>query len=329
MSTPTSDRLLEIKDLAVAFPSPNGPVYGVENVTMNVAARERLGVVGESGSGKSVTALAVLGLVQTPGRIMRGSIRWRGRDMRDAAVARAVRGKEISMIFQDPMTSLNPLMTIERQICEVLEKRVGIPRRKSRLRAIELLEMVGIPFPKERLKQYPYEFSGGMRQRVMIAIALAAEPMLLIADEPTTALDVTIQAQILELLHRLSEELEVAVMMITHDLGVVAEFCDRVQVMYAGRIVERASLKDLFTDPLHPYTRGLLASSPRLDVVSERLDPIAGDPPEHANAVSGCPFHPRCPEAFDRCREAEPELLGWQSERRWVACWKRQEELLS
>jgi peptide/nickel transport system ATP-binding protein len=327
MTTLSSERLLEISDLAVAFPSQAGPVYGVENVTMNVAARERLAVVGESGSGKSVTALAVLGLVQSPGRIMRGSIRWRGRDMRDPRVARGVRGKEISMIFQDPMTSLNPLMTIERQITEVLVKRVGMPRSASRARAIELLEMVGIPFPKERLKQYPYEFSGGMRQRVMIAIALAAEPMLLIADEPTTALDVTIQAQILDLLRRLSDELEVAVMMITHDLGVVAEFCDRVQVMYAGRIVERASLKDLFTDPLHPYTRGLLASSPRLDIVTDRLEPIAGDPPEHANAVSGCPFHPRCPEVFDRCREEEPALIGWRSERRWVACWNRQDDV--
>ncbi len=320
------ERLLEIEDLAVAFPSPDGPVFGVERVTMNVAADERLAVVGESGSGKSVTALAVLGLVQAPGKIMRGSIQWRGRDMRDPAVARSVRGREISMIFQDPMTSLNPLMTIEHQIREVLEKRVGMPRRQSQARAVELLELVGIPFPRERLKQYPYEFSGGMRQRVMIAIALASEPMLLIADEPTTALDVTIQAQILELLHRLSEELAVAVMMITHDLGVVAEFCDRVQVMYAGRIVERASLKDLFTDPLHPYTRGLLASSPRLDAVNDRLDPIAGDPPEHANAFTGCPFHPRCPEVLDRCRDHEPELLVWRSERRWVACWQRHDE---
>jgi oligopeptide/dipeptide ABC transporter ATP-binding protein len=325
-----AERLLEIEDLAVAFPSRDGPVYGVERVTMNLARRERLAVVGESGSGKSVTALAVLGLVQAPGRIMRGRISWRGRDMRDPAVARAVRGREISMIFQDPMTSLNPLMTIERQIREVLERRLGMPRAQSRPRAIDLLDMVGIPFPKERLKQFPHELSGGQKQRVMIAIALASEPMLLIADEPTTALDVTIQAQILELLQRLSEELEVAVLMITHDLGVVAEFCDRVQVMYAGRIVERASLKDLFTDPLHPYTRGLLASSPRLDVaISDRLDPIPGDPPEHANAVPGCPFHPRCPEAFDVCRESEPELLGWQSERRWVACWKRQSEVLT
>ena len=295
---------------------------------MNVAARERLAVVGESGSGKSVTALAVLGLVQSPGRIMRGSIRWRGRDMRDPQVARGVRGKEISMIFQDPMTSLNPLMTIERQITEVLVKRVGMPRSASRARAIELLEMVGIPFPKERLKQYPYEFSGGMRQRVMIAIALAAEPMLLIADEPTTALDVTIQAQILDLLRRLSDELEVAVMMITHDLGVVAEFCDRVQVMYAGKD-RRAEPRSKTSSPIRstPTRAACCASSPRLDIVTDRLEPIAGDPPEHANAVSGCPFHPRCPEVFDRCREEEPALIGWRSERRWVACWNRQDDV--
>jgi oligopeptide/dipeptide ABC transporter ATP-binding protein len=318
-----TERLLELVDLKVAFPSQSGPVLGVKSVTMNVVARERLGVVGESGSGKSVTALAILGLVQSPGRIVGGSVRFRGRDMLDPAVAQEVRGRDIAMIFQDPMVSLNPLMTVEHQICEVLRKRADMDRSAARIRALELLELVGIPAPIERLKQYPHEFSGGMRQRVMIAIALAAGPDLLVADEPTTALDVTIQAQILELLRKLSDELGLAIMMITHDLGVVAEFCDRVQVMYAGRVVERSSVKELFADPLHPYSIGLIASSPRVDVPQQRLTSIAGDPPAHADAIPGCPFSPRCPEAMDRCRTEEPPLIE-VTNRRWVACWRRQ-----
>ncbi len=317
-----SERLLEIKDLQVAFPSRSGPVYGVKGVTMNVARQERLGVVGESGSGKSVTALAAMGLVQSPGRVIGGEVLWRGRNMLDRKVAEEVRGREIAMIFQDPMVSLNPLMTVERQICEVLEKRKGMSRKEARQRAVELLELVGIPYPAERLKQFPYEFSGGMRQRVMIAVALAADPMLLIADEPTTALDVTIQAQILELLKRLSLELGVAVMMITHDLGVVAEFCDRVQVMYAGRVVERAPVGEVFAEPLHPYSSGLIASSPRVDVVRDRLQSIAGDPPAHADAIPGCPFNSRCSEATDRCRVDAPPLVEVR-DRHWVACWQR------
>jgi oligopeptide/dipeptide ABC transporter ATP-binding protein len=317
-----TDRLLEIENLQVAFPTRHGPVYGVQGVTMNVVANERLGVVGESGSGKSVTALAVLGLVHAPGRIVGGSIRWKGEDMRDPAVARRVRGREISMVFQDPMSSLNPLMTVERQIGEVLERRLGMHRSKVRGRVVELLEMVGIPSPAERLRQYPYEFSGGMRQRVMIAIALASEPELLIADEPTTALDVTIQAQILELLSKLSSDLGVSVMMITHDLGVVAEFCDRVQVMYAGRVVERSPVGPLFAEPLHPYSSGLIASSPRLDISQERISSIPGDPPSHAGAIAGCPFHPRCAEVTDRCATEAPQLVEL-SYRRWAACWNR------
>lgn len=321
-----SERLLEIESLAIAFPGPSGPTYGVRDVTMNVARKERLGVVGESGSGKSLTALASLGLVHPPGRIVRGAIRWQGRDVLDPKVARAVRGREISMIFQDPMTSLNPLMSIGRQITEVLVKRLGMSSRAARERAVELLAMVGIPQPHERLGNFPYEFSGGMRQRVMIAIALAAEPMLLIADEPTTALDVTIQAQILELLAKLSDELDVSVMMITHDLGVVAEFCDRVQVMYAGRVVERSPVKGLFGSPHHPYSEGLIASSPRVDVAQDDLHSISGDPPAHADAISGCPFNPRCPEADDRCRSEVPALVELEP-RRWSACWHRQEDV--
>ncbi|HWB66095.1 MAG TPA: ABC transporter ATP-binding protein [Mycobacteriales bacterium] len=316
------DRLLEIDNLSVAFPTRGGPIYGVKGVTMNVGARERIGVVGESGSGKSVTALAAMGLVQAPGRIVGGTVRWCGRDLAEPGVAESVRGREIAMIFQDPMSSLTALMTVERQICEVLTKRLGKTRAEAKLRALELLELVGIPSPQERLKQFPFEFSGGMRQRVMIAIALAAEPKLLIADEPTTALDVTIQAQILQLLSNLSKELDVAVMMITHDLGVVAEFCDRVQVMYAGRIVERSPVESMFADPLHPYSAGLIASSPRVDTVRDRLSSIAGDPAPHADAVPGCPFSPRCSEAGDRCTHEVPELLQ-VGDRRWVACWKR------
>lgn len=314
------ERLLEIVDLEVAFPSRNGPVFGVKGVTMNVAEKERLGVVGESGSGKSVTALAALGLVQMPGRIVGGSVKWRGQDMLSDKVARRIRGKEISMVFQDPMASLNPLMSVQRQISEVLERRLGSSRTSASNRVVELLEMVGIPFPRERMRQFPHEFSGGMRQRVMIAIALAAEPRLLIADEPTTALDVTIQAQILELLTTLSKELGVAIMMITHDLGVVAEFCDRVQVMYAGRVVERAPVEALFATPLHPYSAGLIQSSPRVDVEQQKLVSIAGDPPAHAGAISGCPFHPRCPERTERCVVEQPPLVE-VSLRRWVACW--------
>jgi oligopeptide/dipeptide ABC transporter ATP-binding protein len=315
-------RLLEIDNLSVAFPTRSGPVFGVKGVTMNVGARERIGVVGESGSGKSVTALAALGLVQAPGRIVGGTVRWQGRDLFDPEVAAQVRGREIAMIFQDPMASLTALMSIERQICEVLTKRVGMSRHDARRRALELLELVGIANPKDRLKQFPFEFSGGMRQRVMIAIALAAEPKLLIADEPTTALDVTIQAQILALLKNLSEELDVAVMMITHDLGVVAEFCDRVQVMYAGRIVERSPVEPMFGAPLHPYSSGLISSSPRVDVVRDRLTSIPGDPAPHADAVPGCPFSVRCPEVGDRCRQENPPLIE-VGNRRWVACWKR------
>ena len=315
-------RLLEIKDLQVAFPSRQGPLLGVKSVTMHVGERERLGVVGESGSGKSVTALAILGLVQAPGEVTNGEVLWRGRNMLSPKIGAEVRGREIAMIFQDPMVSLNPLMTVGRQVGEVLKRKGYGDRAARRARGRELLELVGIPAPEERLKQFPHELSGGMRQRVMIAIALAAEPDLLIADEPTTALDVTIQAQILELLRKLSDELGVAVMMITHDLGVVAEFCDRVQVMYAGRVVERGTVEDLFADPLHPYSRGLLACSPRVDRSAAKLHSIPGDPPAHADAVSGCAFSNRCAEATDACHADEPPLLQI-SERRWVACWNR------
>lgn len=319
-----SDRLLLINDLTVAFPTYEGVVYGVDHISLAVGTHERLGVVGESGSGKSVMGLAMLGLVQPPGTIVSGSVLWRGEDMMDPAVADRVRGREIAMIFQDPMVSLNPLKTVGAQIREVLRKRAGLDRGHAQHRALELLDLVGIAQPKERLKQYPFEFSGGMRQRIMIATALAGDPSLLIADEPTTGLDVTIQDQILRLLRELSEELGVSVMMITHDLGVIADFCDRVQVMYGGKIVERSPVEPIFANPLHPYTKGLMASVPRVDTPTDRLVGIPGEPLDRARLPAGCVFAPRCPEAVDVCTHEHPDLLRAIEDRRWVACWRRQ-----
>ena len=317
------DRLLEIKDLTVGFPTRDGTVYGVDRLTLNVGSHERLGVVGESGSGKSVMGLAILGMVLPPGRFVGGSVRWKGQDMLDPAVATRVRGREVAMIFQDPMVSLNPLKTVGAQLRELLRRRAGLQgRRVVRDRCIELLDMVGIANPKERLRAYAFELSGGMRQRVMIATALACNPELLIADEPTTGLDVTIQDQVLTLLHDLSAELGVSVLMITHDLGVVAQFCDRVQVMYAGRIVERAPIADVFAKPQHPYTLGLLQSVPRVDRDDKDLEGIPGEPLDRARLPAGCAFEPRCPESGDRCTQAPPDLVQL-ADRRWVACFNR------
>ena len=317
-----TERLLEVKDLTVGFPTRDGTVLGVDGLTLNVGSHERLGVVGESGSGKSVMGLAILGMVLPPGRIMGGSVRWRGRDVLDEAVANEVRGREIAMIFQDPMVSLNPLKTVGAQLRELLRHRAGLSASAVRKRSLELLDMVGIANPGDRLKSYAFELSGGMRQRVMIATALACEPTLLIADEPTTGLDVTIQDQILTLLHDLSTELGVSVLMITHDLGVVAQFCDRVQVMYAGRIVERAPIAEMFADPQHPYSLGLLQSVPRVDQATSALQGIPGEPLDRAQTPPGCAFEPRCPESQDGCQEAPPPLLK-TAERRWVACYQR------
>jgi len=320
------ERLLEIKDLTVGFPTRDGTVFGVDRLTLNVGSHERLGVVGESGSGKSVMGLAILGMVLPPGRFVGGSVRWKGQDMLDPAVAKQVRGRDVAMIFQDPMVSLNPLKTVGAQLRELLRRRAGLRRSDVRARSVELLDMVGIANPRERLKAYAFELSGGMRQRVMIATALACKPELLIADEPTTGLDVTIQDQVLTLLHDLSTELGVSVLMITHDLGVVAQFCDRVQVMYAGRIIERAPVADMFARPQHPYSLGLLRSVPRVDRHSEALEGIPGEPLDRAQPPAGCAFEPRCPEAHDRCRKTVPELkrLGERLDgRRWVACFAR------
>ncbi|MGH8927042.1 MAG: ABC transporter ATP-binding protein, partial [Acidimicrobiia bacterium] len=283
---------------------------------------QTLGLVGESGSGKSVTSRAITGLIDLPGRIVGGDIRWKGKSLlgkEGGSYSDRVRGKEISIIFQDPMTSLNPLMKIGDQIGEVLQHHLDMDRVSARRRVVELLDLVGISFPRQRVTQYPYEFSGGMNQRVAIAMALASEPELLIADEPTTALDVTIQAQILELIQQLQADLGLAVLLITHDLGVVAGLCQRLAVMYAGRIVETASAEEIYSDPGHPYAWGLIGSTPRLDVVVPKLVSIGGAPPDLIDPPHGCAFHPRCELAIERCERETPELTEHLPGRK-VAC---------
>ena len=322
--------LLSIQDLRVAFRM--GKVGGVmqrqlavKGVSFDVPENSTVALVGESGSGKSVTAQALLGMIELPGKISGGDVRWKGESLvngRDVeATIERVRGREIAMVFQDPMTSLDPVFTIGSQMVEVLRRHKKMSKRDARARAVELLDMVGIANPSQRVKQYPFEMSGGMRQRVLIAMALACEPQLLIADEPTTALDVTIQAQILELISDLQQRLGLAVLLITHDLGVVAEFCGRVAVMYGGKIMESGPALDLFERPGHPYTRGLLLSTPRLDVVVPRLVGIDGVPPNLVSPPVGCPFEPRCPLAVDRCAEEMPPLERHDG-RREVACWR-------
>jgi oligopeptide/dipeptide ABC transporter ATP-binding protein len=321
---PAAGPLLELRGLRTHFSTEDGLVRAVDGVSFELNAGETLALVGESGSGKSVTSLSILRLVQAPqGRIVGGEVRFRGRDLLKLSDAemRSVRGREISMIFQEPMTSLNPVFTCGDQIAEVLELHQRLPRAQARAQAIEQLRLVGIPAPEQRVDEYPHQLSGGMRQRVMIAMALACRPAVLIADEPTTALDVTIQAQILELLGRLQGELGMAVLLITHDLGVVAENADRVAVMYAGQIVEYADVRALFARPLHPYTAGLLASLPRLGQSRERLRVIPGQVPDPADFPAGCRFHPRCPLAQERCRREVPELLA-TGDGRTVRCWR-------
>lgn len=316
--------LLEIENLEVHFTMRNGIVQGARGVTFQVGYGETLGLVGESGSGKSVTAQAVMGLITTPGEIVGGDILWKGRSLFSAKgkqYLQKIRGKEITMIFQDPMTSLNPVFTIGTQITEVLSHHLGMSKHQARERAIELLDLVEIPAPSSRLNQYPHEFSGGMRQRVMIAMALACEPQLLIADEPTTALDVTIQAQILELLADLQKRLNLSVIMITHDLGVIAQLCYRVAVMYAGKIVEVGQAEDMFKRPIHPYTQGLLEATPRPDEVTERMIAIQGVPPNLISPPAGCAFVPRCQHATAGCAQQPPlTALGDRQVCCWCAC---------
>jgi peptide/nickel transport system ATP-binding protein len=309
-------KLLEIDGLRTWFFTTDGVTRAVDGVSLAVGAGETLAIVGESGCGKSVTALSVLRLVASPpGRVVGGAIRWEGRDLLALPMAemRAIRGNEISMIFQEPMTSLNPVLRIGRQIAETLIEHEGLASAAAEARAVEMLRLVNIPEPERRARQYPHEMSGGMRQRVMIAMALACQPKLLIADEPTTALDVTIQAQILDLMRELKSKTGAAIVLITHDLGVVAEMAERVVVMYAGRKVEEAPVATLFADPRHPYTRGLLASVPKLGsslagAARGRLAEIPGVVPSLREEIVGCAFAPRCAHAVERCRRETPEL---------------------
>ncbi|MFC1863592.1 ABC transporter ATP-binding protein [Thermodesulfobacteriota bacterium] len=318
-----SSPLLKIENLKVHFTTRSGIVQGVRGVDLHVDYGETLGLVGESGSGKSVTFQAVLGLITTPGEIVAGDIHWKGRSLigpDQKKYLHSIRGKEIAMIYQDPMTSLNPVFTVGTQITEVLRHHLGMNKKQAENRAIELLELVNISIPEKRLTQYPHEFSGGMRQRVMIAMALACEPELLIADEPTTALDVTIQAQILELLADLQNRLKLSVVMITHDLGVVAQVCHRVAVMYAGEIVEVGEAEHLFENPVHPYTQGLLRTTPRPDEVTERMLTIDGVPPDLIDPPPGCAFAPRCNHSQGGCEHKKLSLTTYE-ENRQVSCW--------
>jgi oligopeptide/dipeptide ABC transporter ATP-binding protein len=303
--------ILSVEDLRVEFWTSRGTVYAVNGISFDIAAGETLGIVGESGSGKSVTSLALLGILARAGRVPSGRAQFGGRDLLQLSddELRKIRGREIAMIFQDPMTSLNPVLTVGRQIREALETHFGMDKTQANARVADLLDQVGIPGARQRLGDYPHQFSGGMRQRAMIAMALACEPKLLIADEPTTALDVTIQAQILDLLREIVSERETAVILITHDLGVVAGMCERIHVMYAGTFVETGDATQIFRRPRHPYTFGLLQSIPRLDTGrKQRLQPIAGTPRNMLTPPDHCPFAPRCPNRIAVCVEQLPGL---------------------
>lgn len=323
-----SEKLLEIKDERLSFFTPAGEVKALNGVSFSMEEGEVLGIVGESGSGKSVTAYSVMGLTAYPGKLIGGTINFNGHqiDKMSEKEMRKIRGNEVSIIFQDPMTSLNPVYTIGNQITEVIRLHTGKSKKEAYDRAKELLELVGINEPTKRLKQYPHELSGGMRQRVMIAIALACEPKLLIADEPTTALDVTIQAQILELMQELRKKLGMSIIMITHDLGVVASMCERIAVMYAGHIVEYGTADEIFYEPKHEYTKGLIRSIPKLNVQeTERLIPIEGQPVDLLNPPAGCPFAPRCANCMKIClREMPPKTE--LSDTHYSHCWLLQKE---
>ena len=317
--------LLQVRDLTTEFVTQDGIVHAVSGVSFDLDEGETLGVVGESGCGKSVSVLSMMRLIpEPPGRIAAGQVIFQGQDLlqlNDEEI-RQVRGNQIAMVFQDPMTSLNPVLTICRQITEALELHLGMDKDQARHRAIELLEMVRIPEAGARIDDYPHQFSGGMRQRAMIAMALSCNPQLLIADEPTTALDVTIQAQIIDLVRELRDELGMAIIWITHDLGVVAGLVERVQVMYSGHIVERARVHEYYAHPLHPYSLGLLASLPRLDAAThEKLTPIEGLPPDLIDMPPGCPFHPRCRFRVDRCLVENPQLRSVGTDDHEIACW--------
>jgi peptide/nickel transport system ATP-binding protein/oligopeptide transport system ATP-binding protein len=314
-------KILEVRDLHTHFRTMDGVVKAVDGVSFDIAAGASVGIVGESGSGKSVTSLSIMRLIEPPGWIASGQILFRGKDLASLSEEemRKVRGDDISMVFQEPMTALNPVYTVGDQVAEVLREHRKMSRRDAMRRTIELFKMVGIPAAERRVNEYPHNLSGGMRQRVMIAMALANEPDLLILDEPTTALDVTIQAQILELVKNLRTEVNTAVLLITHDIGVIAEMSDEVIVMYGGKVMERANVLQIIKDPKHPYTKGLLASIPSLGMKNQRLNVIAGAVPNPLNMPPGCPFAPRCPYVMDICRTM-PELKTLDDGRQ-VFCW--------
>ncbi len=306
------EALLKVKDLATYFTTEEGTVKAVDGVDFEVRRGEVVGVVGESGCGKSITSMSVLRLIAKPqGNIVRGQIIFEGQDLLKLSEEdmRKIRGNKIALISQDPMTSLNPVLTVGEQIMEAIILHQGLDREAAKKKAIEMLRKVGIPEPEKRVDQYPHQFSGGMRQRAIIAMALSCEPKLLIADEPTTALDVTIQAQILDLMREIKEKYNAGIIFITHDLGVVAEMCDFVCVMYAGKVVEATDVFTLFKTPSHPYTMGLLKSIPRLDDIKDKLESIDGQPPSLSKLPKGCSFAPRCPEVQDACRQQEPQLI--------------------
>lgn len=313
--------LLEVKNLRIEFPTRRGTLVAVDDISLHINPGEVLGVVGESGAGKSLTGMSIIGLLEPPGRIARGQIFLDGRriDNLPYDTMRKIRGKEIGAIFQDPLTSLNPLFKVSDQLTETIRTHLDLTETQARARAIDLLKEVGIPAAKERIDHYPHQFSGGMRQRVVIALALCARPKLIIADEPTTALDVSIQAQIIDLLKRLCREHQTAVMLITHDMGVIAETADRVAVMYAGRIAEIGSVKDVVLHAKHPYTHGLMGSIPAIGHDVDKLVQIDGSMPRLTEIPPGCSFNPRCPKSFERCDSERPDLIPVQTSR--VACW--------
>jgi peptide/nickel transport system ATP-binding protein len=317
-------KLLELKNLVVEFPSRHGTLRALDGISFEIAPGEILGVVGESGAGKSLTGASIIGLLEPPGRVASGEIILQGQRIDNLSndQMRSIRGRRIGAIFQDPLTSLNPLYSIGKQLTETIQTHIPMSAAQARQRAIALLQDTGIPAAAERIDHYPHQFSGGMRQRVVIALALAAEPELIVADEPTTALDVSIQAQIIGLLKNICKEKGAAVMLITHDMGVIAETCDRVAVMYAGRIVEIGPVHQVIHQPQHPYTVGLMASIPDIEIDRERLNQIDGSMPRLNAIPAGCAFNPRCSEVFTKCKQAKPELKTVDSlTHTKVACW--------
>ncbi len=313
--------VLSVRDLRVEFPTRKGLLTAIDGISFDVAPGEVLGVVGESGAGKSITGTSIIGLLDPPGRIAGGEVHLQGEriDNLSPAEMRKVRGRRIGMVFQDPLTSLNPLYTVGRQLTETIQTHMGLGRKAALDRAVALLDEVGIPAARRRIDAYPHQFSGGMRQRVVIALALAADPVLVIADEPTTALDVSVQAQIINVLKRMCSEHGASVMLITHDMGVIAETADRVAVMYAGRIAEIGPVREVVQSPHHPYTVGLMGSIPKLDHDDPRLRQIPGSMPRLDRIPPGCPFNPRCPKVFDRCRVQRPDLIPVGASA--AACW--------